>query len=612
MERLSLDVRTAPRTFPLVGGALARRHRGPGLAAPPPGLARFAWGGERLRLDRLTVSADLAGSALRVEVLPGERLSVVAPGGLAAAGRIGETISAARGDSAFALRAVEVVARPGTAFDVTRLKPGEAERELGDRLAVTERARGSGLLAVGVEWDDPARAAEIAGEVAAVYLRGSAARRSAEAARTLALLEERLPLIRAELSADEARLVGYLGQHLAVGLPGGLQAVIRRGTALRRELSEVALLLADARRRFGDEHPAVIALEQRAARIRDGLAGQASSVRAVPEEGAESVRLARDVELNQSLLVLVLARVEELRVVKAGASGNARVVDAPTVPLAPATPQPLPVLACALLVGLAGGRLAASAWSDLDDRDLTPERLEARTGLSFYGRVPRSAGKARTGAPVLALSHPGDPAVDALRAVASGVRFALAEAPARVVLVTGPRPGQGKSFVAANLAALLAAHGQRVLLVDADLRRGVLHRSFRLDRRPGLAEVLAGELALADAARPGGRPGLSLLATGRLPSNPAELLGGERLGAVLDEAAADHDVIVLDAPPALAVTDAALAARRAGVVLLVVHEGRTSIREVDASLRVLARAGVRVNGAVLNGATARAAGRTGG
>jgi tyrosine-protein kinase Etk/Wzc len=607
VERLGLDVRTRARTLPLVGDALARRHHGPGLAPPRLGLDRFAWGGERIRLDQLSVSDDLEGRRIRITARASERISVEIPGAPPAEGRVGERVSVRAGRTWVELRVVDLVARPGTGFDVWRQRPGEAERELLDRLAVAERGKQTGLLVVGLVWDDRARVAEIVDDVAGSYLRESAVRRAGEAARTLDFLEDQLPVLRGELAIAEAELVSYRSQHLPVALPGGVGAMIAQATAARKELSQLALERAEAHRRFESHHSSVAALDDRATKLREELAALTAQMRELPEEGVQSVRLARDVEVGRALYLLVLERVYELQVVKAGASGNARIVDRPSVPDAPVTPQPLPVLAGALLLGLVAGRAAASAWSDLDDRDATPERIERSTGLSFYGGIPHSSRQralARRGAdgasPVLSAIDPRDAAVEALRSVAAGLEFAVAEARNNVVAVTGPRPGLGKSFVAVNLAAVLASAGRRVLLVDADLRRGELHRRFSHARRPGLAELVVAAAPTHAAVRGSGVARLDLLSTGHLPPNPAELLAGDRFRRVLQASAARYDVVLVDTPPVLVAADAAIVARLAGVVLLVLRAGRTSVREVDTAVKRLAHAGVRINGAVMN------------
>jgi tyrosine-protein kinase Etk/Wzc len=202
--------------------------------------------------------------------------------------------------------------------------------------------------------------------------------------------------------------------------------------------------------------------------------------------------------------------------------------------------------------------------------------------------------------PVLSVAAPGDPAVEDLRSLRTSVQFALRQARNNVVGVSGLGPGAGKSFVSANLAHLLAAADGRVLLVDADLRRGGLHRQFGLEAQPGLADVLGGATSVDDVLKPTGTPRLDLLPAGTLPPNPAELLAGERLQQLIAELGRRYQVVIVDTPPILSVADSALVGRHAGVNLLVIRAGEHSVDEISYVVKRLARSGVAVRGAILN------------
>jgi tyrosine-protein kinase Etk/Wzc len=169
------------------------------------------------------------------------------------------------------------------------------------------------------------------------------------------------------------------------------------------------------------------------------------------------------------------------------------------------------------------------------------------------------------------------------------------------VAITGPAPGVGKSFVTCNLAHVVGESGKRVLVVDADLRRGRLHATLGGERSPGLSEVLAGEAPWREVVRRTGSPGVDFLAGGRRPPNPSVLFEGERFGRLVAELGAAYDLVLIDTPPILAVTDAALAASHASVALCVLRAGRHPMREVSAALRRFAHGGVRIDGLVLNG-----------
>jgi tyrosine-protein kinase Etk/Wzc len=199
---------------------------------------------------------------------------------------------------------------------------------------------------------------------------------------------------------------------------------------------------------------------------------------------------------------------------------------------------------------------------------------------------------------VLALRAPADLAVESLRSLRTALLYSLIEARSNVVAMAGPSPAIGTSFVAFNLAQLLADSGQRTLLVDGDLRDGHLHSVAGFERGPGLSELLAGG-DLAPAVRRVS-DGLDLLTAGRVPPNPSELLMGPRFRDLIDRASREYQLVVIDTPPILAVTDAAIIARQAGVTLVVLRPGQHPMRDATLAVRRLSQSGVRPAGIVLN------------
>jgi tyrosine-protein kinase Etk/Wzc len=294
--------------------------------------------------------------------------------------------------------------------------------------------------------------------------------------------------------------------------------------------------------------------------------------------------------------------------VKSGTIGNVRIIDRAAIPNTPVRPVIPLVLVISLALGLVTGIAVAftrkSLYAGLDD----PETVERITGMTVYATVPRSAKLAalsrgldrRRSHPLLGAIDPGDPAVEAMRSLRTGLQFALLEAKNNVICITGPTAGVGKSFVTINLAHVLANAGRSVLVVDGDLRRGCLHKFFGGSRAPGLSEVLSGTALLTDALQKSGMEGLHWLPTGLIPPNPAELVGSDRFERLLKEVSVRYELVLIDTPPVMPVTDAALIGRYAATTLLVLRAGAHPVREVLSSVKRLAQNGVRVQGAVFN------------
>jgi tyrosine-protein kinase Etk/Wzc len=239
-----------------------------------------------------------------------------------------------------------------------------------------------------------------------------------------------------------------------------------------------------------------------------------------------------------------------------------------------------------------------------------PSEAEQATGLPVRASVPHSSRqqaleqqrKATKGTRLHVLTEvdPTDMAAESLRSLRTSLQFALMDAPNKVIAIGGPRPGVGKSFVTVNLARVFADSGKRVLLLDADLRKGSLHHYLGIHRTPGLAEAIAGGVPVPDVLHKTDLPGVDFIPRGSSPSNPSELLGNDRFRQIVDDLARSYDIVLIDLPPILAVTDAALVGRVAGVNLLVLRAGWHPVRELQLAVKAYAENGVRLSGLVFN------------
>jgi tyrosine-protein kinase Etk/Wzc len=615
VEAHGLDVEVRPVALPVVGAALAARWDGPAPAPARFGLARFAWGGERLRLARLTVSRRLEGQPLTLTALEGGRYRVAAGDGTPLAeGAVGAGVTGTDGERSVELSVAELVARPGTSFLVTKLPRAEAVERLQSALVVASQGQHTGLVRITLAGPDPARLAATLDTLAGLYVRQNVERTSAEAAKTLRVLEAQLPVLRGNLEKAEVALNRYRSANGTVDLSREGALLLERVGELDRSLAELELRRAELHR-YTERHPDLPGLQERAGRLSAQRAQLEARLRALPDTELHAARLSRQVRVATELYMLVANRAEELRIVKSGWIGNVRVLEDAAVPHRPVSPRPGPTLGLAVLLGVLGGVAAALTRRQLDPGARHPEEIEAGTGLPVLAAIPRSARQAtlahrggrRGPLSVLAAAAPDDPAVEDLRALRSSVQFALVRAPSAVVAVGGLAADAGKSFVAVNLAHLLAAAGGRVLLLDGDLRRGVLHRYFGGEAAPGLADVLRGTHDLEAAVRRTEQPNLDVLPAGGPGGAHGELLAGARLPEVLAELGLRYKAIVVDTPPVLSVNDSALFGRHAGVNLLVVRAGQHSVRELAVAERRLAQSGVSVTGVVLNGTARRAA-----
>ena len=309
--------------------------------------------------------------------------------------------------------------------------------------------------------------------------------------------------------------------------------------------------------------------------------------------------LQRDATSNQSMFTGLLERSRETGISGELKTSNIRIVDKAEIPREPASPRPVLNLVVALVGGLFLGIGLAFFLEYVDSRIKQPDELKLHLGLSFLGMVPAFRLKDTTGPPLIGNGMPTEFA-EAFRGIRTSVLFSSADAGSKSIVVTSTGPGEGKSVVSANLSMALALAGQRVLLIDADMRRPKAHELFGVSQEPGLSNVMVGESKASDAVRRTLTPNLWLMAAGKHPPNPAELLGSKRFKDFMASLGEHFDWVIVDSPPVMAVTDASIIAHDATGVIFVVGADMTSRGAAKTALEQLDSAKAKYVGGVLN------------
>ncbi len=267
------------------------------------------------------------------------------------------------------------------------------------------------------------------------------------------------------------------------------------------------------------------------------------------------------------------------------------------------------VVSVAALFGLVLGIAAAVARKVFHRKISYPHEMEQLLGLSVSATIPHNEDKRRfmerlRDRSAGALVRAGDPSsehvIESLRRFRTSLRHAMRNADNNIILITGPTKGVGKSFVSINFSTVLAATGNRVLLIDGDLRTGHLHRNFGLERGIGLSEAIAGKSMHDEVIRRNVAPNVDLISTGSLPDSPAELLAGESLGRMLRQLSSRYDYVLVDTPPVLAASDALVIAAHAGTTFNIVRAGVSAIDEIEETVRRLNETGNMVTGSIFN------------
>ena len=611
IDRLGLAVEIEPRYLPLVGKAIARRAPKDQLAEPWLGFDDYAWGGEVLVIEGLRVPESLLGTRLTLtagkegafRLFDADERELVQ-------GQLGTVAVGEGGDLRLLVRRLE--ARPGTRFNVTPTSMAAALEDLRARVGVGERGRKTGVLSVSLEGEDRKEITSIVNAIVAAYLRQNVEQMSHENERMLAFISEQLPALKENLDASERALNEHRQESGTVNISVEGEKLIGRVAELEATISALQLERADLAQRFTREHPMMKAFDLKMQTLERAKTELDETIAKLPETELETVQLTRDVTVASELYMLLLHKAQELRVAKAGTVGNVRVVDEAMSGDRPVKPKRLLVVAVAVLLGLIVGVMLAAIRRAMRKVIEDPSAIEKSLGYPIYAEIPMSAaqllldkrlkrGKETKGA-LLAHVDNDDIVVESLRSLRTSLQFALLEADNNIVAISGPSPEIGKSFVSSNFAYVMAEADKRVLLIDADMRKGHIEKHFGLKRVPGLSEVVSGAEELEVALHRGVlHEKLDVLTSGVYPPNPSELLMSERFDALLEELQERYDLIVIDTPPVLAVTDPAIVARRAGTSFLVVRAGRHPMREVATAFRRFEQNGVKMNGAIFNG-----------
>lgn len=604
-----LYIDAGPRYLPLVGNWLARRA----TTVSEPGFLGFGGyvtGAERIGVAAFNVPQALEGSLFRLTARESGQYALSHPnlvGDLL--GSVGAPLVRTTPLGTVSLLVSSMQANPGAEFNLSRRSRLTAIQGLQSSLRLAEKGRQSGVIDATLQGAEPQKLALILNEVGRQYVRQNVERKAAEAQKMLAFLDVQLPQFKQQLEQSEAAYNRYRNKQGTVALDEEAKLVLARTVDLETRLLEAQQKRRELVARFTPEHPTIKTLDTQIAAWSREIGSLNVRVRGMPSVQQDALRLERDAKVNNEAYQSLRNNALQLQLIREGKVGNVRLIDEATAPERPVKPKRSLVLALSAVLGLLGGVIFALARNALFRGIRNAQEIEAHTGLNVYSTIPLSAAQEalarnaqakQPGVHLLALLSPHDAAVESLRSLRTALQFAMLDAPNNRVLITGATPGVGKSFVSANFAAILASAGKRVLLIDADLRKGHLNHYFGTDRTRGLSEVVAGTLKPSEAIRKGLAPNLDLLTTGVLPPNPAELMQSGAFALVLDELSSNYDLVIVDTPPVLVAADTLGMAAQAGTVLLVARAGSTQLGELHESAKRLAHAGKAVSGVLFN------------
>ena len=474
--------------------------------------------------------------------------------------------------------------------------------------SVAEKGKLTGVLGLNYQGHDKQHITQVLNAVLVAYNQQNIERRSAETAQTLGFLEAQLPKLKQQLDVAEREFNRFREKYNTVDVTKESELYLTQSVALETQKSELEQRVAEASAKYTAEHPVMQQMQAQVAAINKRIAALNGTLKRLPELQRQYLQLFREIEVKQQLYTGLLNSYQQLQISKAGEIGNVRIIDTAVEPIEPIKPKKLQILVLALFLGAFLGTLLALLRNMLRSGIKDSSQIENELDLPVYATVPRSPIqesrvqllKKKKNIPILAVKNSDDIAIESLRSMRTAIHFALSSAKNNIIMISGPAPELGKSFISINLATILAQSQKRVLLIDADLRRGYMHKYFNYDTQPGLAEYLNGQQPLENIVRSTEVENLSIMSRGKSPSNPSELLGTAKFAEMLQDLSSQYDHILIDTPPVLAVTDGIIISQYAGVNLVIARYAKTQMKELELTINRFEQAGVKVNGFILN------------
>ncbi|HEA3159875.1 TPA: polysaccharide biosynthesis tyrosine autokinase, partial [Escherichia coli] len=601
VDDLNLQIRAKQDYFPVFGRGLAR------LLGEKP---------NNISISRLYIKNSEGDEVpeIKLTVLD-ERNYKLDVGDLVLKGKTGSLLE----KDGIALLVDKIEATPGTTFSIKYVSRLKAISDLQEALEVADQGKNTGMLGISLTGDNPVLIEKIVDSISNNYLAQNIARQAAQDAKSLDFLNEQLPQVRSDLDLAEDKLNKYRQQNDSVDLSLEAKSVLDQIVNVDNQLNELTFRESEISQLYTKEHPTYKALLEKRKTLQDEKAKLNKRVANMPGTQQEILRLSRDVESGRAVYMQLLNRQQELSISKSSAIGNVRIIDNAVTEIKPVKPKKILIV----LIGIVFGGIVSIGLVllrvFLRKGIESPEQLE-EVGCNVYASIPvaeaytkiteqskkwsRKENKINQG--FLAVDNPADLAIEAIRGLRTSLHFAMMESRNNVLMISGASQNAGKTFVSSNLSAVIAQTGKKVIFIDTDMRKGYTHKLFNVSNDNGLSDILSGKISIEKSIKKISSAGFDYISRGMAPPNPAELLMHKRFAELINWASENYDIVVLDTPPILAVTDPAVIGHYAGTTLLVARFELNTVKEIEVSIKRFENTGIQVKGCILNGVVKKA------
>lgn len=495
---------------------------------------------------------------------------------------------------------------------ISNLSLQRAINNINSILSVVERGKQTGIIELSMTGTNQQQVSLLLKEVILSYVGQNQAQGSEETTKTLEFMETQIPLLKSNLQESEAVFNKFREASGSIDVTQEAELLLNENSRIDSQLSDLKLKKADLLTYYTEEHPLVIQINDQLQVLSNRQQEIDSTISKLPELQREFLQLSEDVAIDREVYLTLLKNYQQLQIARAGQLGNARVIDLPISTFDAIAPKKLQIWVVGIILGGMLGTLLALLKGLLRNVVKDPERLETKTGVPVVATIPRSplltrlSKNNKSANRLLAHTDSNSLSYEAIKSLRTSLMFGMpsvskAGKRAKVILITGESHGVGKSFISSNLSEVFAQLNKKVLIIDADMRLGELHKVFNMTQDNGLADYFQQETqSLVDIIHPTSMDNVDFMPRGKQPHNPASLLSSDKFGTLMNELNAHYDYIIMDSPPVLAASDAMILSQYADKVLMVTRYDKSIEGQLVYAVKQLNKSNVQVDGIVLN------------
>ena len=520
----------------------------------------------------------------------------------------------------------------GYPINITKQSLQTTTEQINADLSVVEKGKQTGIIQLSMTGANQQQTSLILKQIVLSYIDQNQSRGSEETTKTISFMETQIPTLKKKLEDSEAIFNEFRKKYGTIDVSKEAELLLTESSQIDVQLNELKLKKADLTTFYTEEHPLVIQINEQLAVLNNRKNEIDDTIAGLPEIQREFLQLSADTAINREIYLTLLKNYEQLKIVKAGQIGFARIIDLPISTYKAIAPKKVQIVILAMLLGAMLGTVLVLLKNMLRNVVKDPERLEAKTGVPVVATVPRSPlltrlRKSNKKAPnrLLAYVDNNSLSYEAIKSLRTNLMFGMpaqgrAGQRAKVILITGESPGVGKSFISSNLTEVFAQLDKKVLIMDADMRLGELHKMFNMSQDNGLGDYLSQDTThlskdnaqvskivanqkvnnLASFLHPTGIDNIDFMPRGQHPRNPASLLANGSFDHLMKELNLHYDYIVIDSPPVLAASDAMILSQYADKVLMVARYDKSIEGQVVYAVNQMNKANIKVDGIILN------------